>query len=272
MTTPINFKDSSQLKFIFDFDQTITKYKHENQRCYTTYEVLRELLPEMCKAEAHELYTKYGSLESSLLYEKQKEKLTQTWYEQVMELYVKYGVTKEVLTQSVEKSIKDGTLILREGINEIFEFCRDKEIPIIIFSAGICDVIEEFLDKLNLLHDNVLIVANKIIWNDQDRINSFQTPILHNMNKRFTWIIENRYSFEEFDPEYKFTERSNLILIGDSMNDYLMFDGLKKCNIYSIGLCNKSIDLEVIEQYHKSYYQVIMYDGSLKPIMDIISN
>ena len=53
-------------------------------------------------------------------------------------------------------------MILRKGVKEFLKYTYQNNIPVIIISAGITDIIENFLKANNCLYDNVHIILNKI--------------------------------------------------------------------------------------------------------------
>lgn len=51
-------------------------------------------------------------------------------------------------------------IFLRDGITEVFKKLCSQNIPLIVLSAGIGDVVELILKHENLLTDNVSVVSN----------------------------------------------------------------------------------------------------------------
>jgi len=83
------------------------------------------------------------------------------------------------------------------------------------------------LARQNKLHKNINIIANIIIWDENNRAIGFKEPIIHSFNKGETVI-------KDFPIYEKIKERSNIILIGDSLGDAHMADGFDHQNIIRI--------------------------------------
>ncbi|BBN70017.1 5'-nucleotidase, partial [Prunus dulcis] len=102
----------------------------------------------------------------------------------------------------IRQSVADSTIAFREGVVELFEFLewkteknlfslsysitvslyphlQERDIPILIFSAGLADIIEEVLrQKIHRLFKNVKIVSNRMIFDNNGHLVSFQVSRL----------------------------------------------------------------------------------------------
>ena len=55
----------------------------------------------------------------------------------------------------------------RDGCSWFFDELKKYDIPVLIFSAGIGDIIEEILRQQSTIHDNMHIVSNYMKFDDQ---------------------------------------------------------------------------------------------------------
>ncbi|KAK9156910.1 hypothetical protein Scep_003484 [Stephania cephalantha] len=202
---------------IADFDATLTRYWINGQRghcelpiallpkfflsfiiymeeaCLTlafdTSEIASHGLLKQENAEydlkREKLYEYYHPLEySPTIPIEQKAKLMEEWWEKAHGLLIEGGLTYN----SIRKSVADATIAFREGVVELFEFLEEKNVPVLIFSAGLADVIEEvsligynikevMRQKLHRSFRNVKIVSNRMVFDDAGRLVSFKGVI-----------------------------------------------------------------------------------------------
>lgn len=147
---------------VIDFDKTITSKNSKDD----SWDASGKLLEENFKTDMYKLYKTYAPIEIDYkLSFKEKEQYMIEWYSKCMNLYYKYGLTKDKL----EQSVKNSNLMFRNGAKEFIKKAKEKEIPIIILSAGIGNVIEQFLKNNDCYYDNIYIISNFIKFNENRR-------------------------------------------------------------------------------------------------------
>jgi len=209
---------------ISDFDKTITKLHHLGRVSQTTYGVLPEsgLLSQKYVTGVKGLLKKYFPIEiSHEISREDKVNAMLEWWQTSNQLLVDENIKISLIREIVKK----GYFAFRDKCSETLNLLETHKIPLIIFSGGIHQVIEEMiLEKENKIHSNIRIVTNKLIVNDEDDIVGFSDPIIHVFNKNGATIVK----YLENDEPYKqdFTSRKNILLIGDSTGDVHMADGL----------------------------------------------
>ncbi|ORZ11145.1 pyrimidine 5'-nucleotidase [Absidia repens] len=158
--------------------------------------------------------------------------------------------------------IEQNNIELRPGLDTMLSYCRDTNVPFLVFSAGIGDLIERVLLKHQLLFDNMHIVSNMMQFDQDDVCVGFNEPLIHVLNKSEVQVEKTPYS-----PLVE--NRSNVILIGDSCADTQMAHGIKHDCCLNIGLLNH--DIEHLEpRYLQTFDIVIEGDANLNPIMEIL--
>ncbi len=231
---------------VLDFDKTITS---KNSLDSWTAVIDFDIYGEECKKELEELNAEYEPIESDYtLEEKRKEQYMIEWYQKSMDLLYQYKLTYSNLQKALEKNV----LEFRKGAYEFLERLQQKNIPVIILSAGIGNVIEEFLKKKECYYDNIYIISNFIEF-QEDKMQKFTGNMIHTMNKRI----------EESLPEtWKniINQREYAILCGDIIEDTQMISKNKDKTI-TIGFLNKNIEKN-LPIYNQNYDIVLTEEES----------
>ena len=109
-------------------------------------------------------------------------------------------------------------------------------VPILIFSAGLGDVIDEALKRKNLMRNNVKVIANYMNYDDDGKLTEFAGELIHGLNKSETAISQAASYFQ------KLHHRPNVILLGDSLGDLQMFNRLEFHGVLlTIGFLNDKV-------------------------------
>jgi 5'-nucleotidase len=113
------------------------------------------------------LFDKYYPIEiDPVLTEAEKLPEMVAWYTQVHELWYKAGITRETIPRAVAKSLSK--VKLRPGFVELAEFAKRHDVPLLIFSAGVGDVIEELLKQKLGDTEHIGIVSNWMKWESEE--------------------------------------------------------------------------------------------------------
>ena len=131
----------------------------------------------------------------------------------------------------------------RDGAQEFLKTMNDKNIPIIIISAGIGNFIKEFLIQNNTLYDNIYIVANFIKFENGIAV-GLSNNIIHSLNK-------NAISLP---PEIKniIQDKENIVLLGDGIDDIKMVSENKLDTTLKIGFLNENTEKD-FNEYMKNF-------------------
>jgi HAD superfamily hydrolase (TIGR01544 family) len=192
---------------VFDFDRTLTVKKPGTQDEVTAWHILREHLAEDGQLQYRKLFEKYRALEIS-------GELTQQdavdWWSASLNLFVDHKID---LT-AVEETFLDRASI-RPGVTELFQFLADNNIPAIILSAGIRDVIDIWCRKYGVRPS--LVISTSLEVDSDNHISGWQKEsLVHVLNKS-----------EATHPEL-LTIRQNrpkVLVVGDSLDDASMAVG-----------------------------------------------
>ena len=187
-----------------DFDRTLTS----KESC-DSWDACGFLLGEDYKKESYELYQKYSPIELNYTISfEAKNKAMEEWYYGAMNLYYKYNLTQDLLIESINKS----NLIFRQGAKEFLEDMHKNNIPVVILSAGIGNVIEQFFKNNNCLYNNIFIISNFIEFDKNGNIKEYNGHLIHTLNKTMEGHITPELEDTIKGREYR-------LLFGDFIED-----------------------------------------------------
>ncbi|KAA8585362.1 hypothetical protein FQN60_004056 [Etheostoma spectabile] len=197
---------SNTVQVISDFDMTLTRFAYNGKRCPTCHNILdnSKLLSNDCKTELKKLLNTYYPIEidSSRSIE-EKLPLMVEWWTKAHELLVQQNIRKDLLAMVVQES--DAML----------------SIPLLIFSAGIGDILEEVIRQAGVFHPNVKVFSNYMDFDESGVLRAFKGELIHIYNKREGALL-NTGHFQEL------RTRPNVLLLGDSLGDLTMADGVEE--------------------------------------------
>jgi 5'-nucleotidase len=157
----------------------------------------------------------------------------------------------------LEQIVRDSRLFFRDGCDWLFNELHAHNVPLLIFSAGIGDVIVEVVRQRATLHDNIKVVSNFMDFDDQGILKGFKGELLHVFNKNENAVHKSEY-FE------RLIHRDNIILMGDSLGDLSMANGAAECaNILNIGFLNDKVS-ERLPSYMDAYDIVLVNDQTME--------
>ena len=173
----------------------------------------------------------------------------------------------------VKEAYNTNKFFFRKNLKEFIQRLIEYDIPLIIISGGIKEIIEillrEYLQELytELTKKKLLtILANHFTYDSNNFINGITTPIVYTFNKS-TFVFEVVNSYRNVD---------TVVVLGDHLNDY---DSIKEANVpntIGVGFINvdpsRECDLKEIDKYNKVYDCSILYDGSFNYVNTIIDS
>ncbi|KAF7648658.1 hypothetical protein LDENG_00153570 [Lucifuga dentata] len=246
---------SNTLQVISDFDMTLTRFAYNGKRCPTCHNILdnSKLISNDCKEKLKELLNMYYPIEidSSRSIE-EKLPLMVDWWTKAHELLVQQKIKKDLLAMVVRES----DAMLREGYQLFFDHLHEHSIPLLIFSAGIGDILEEVIRQAGVFHPNVNVFSNYMDFDETGVLKAFKGELIHIYNKREGALL-NTGHFQEL------RTRPNVLLLGDSLGDLTMADGVQDMeNILKIGFLNDKVE-ERKQSYLNSYDIVLVKDETM---------
>ncbi|XP_072560786.1 7-methylguanosine phosphate-specific 5'-nucleotidase-like isoform X3 [Paramormyrops kingsleyae] len=240
---------SDALQVMSDFDMTLTRFAYNGTRCPTCHNILDNsvLISGDCKKMLKDLLNKYYPIEfdASRTVEEKVPHMVD-WWTKAHELLIEQKIQKDQLARVV----KDSNAMLRTDYEFFFDHLDKKKIPLVIFSAGIGDVLEEVIIQAGVFHSNIMVFSNYMDFDEKGTLQGFKGKLIHTFNKNGLTLVESNHF-------PKLRDRHNVLLLGDSLGDLNMVEGLPDTdNILKIGFLN-----DKVEDWRESYldrYDIVL--------------
>lgn len=238
---------------LLDFDRTITDFNSLD-----SWAIAGMAAKKGCIQEIDKLYEKYRPIEMdyNIPFEEKNKKMEE-WYNLCMELYFKYKFNKNKL----EEVIKENKLIFRKGAKEFLEYTNNNKIPVIILSAGIGSVIEEFLKYKNCYFNNILLISNNFIYNENGNAVKLEKSLIHTMNKTTNNHLTGIWKEE-------FIKRPYRLLVGDTIEDINMVDEKERDETIKIAFMGEKLELNKYKEQFDIVYT--KEDANFDKIIELI--
>ena len=197
-----------------DFDRTLTKAFCNSKKASSIISHLRNgnYLTKEYAAKAHALFDKYHPIEiDPNIPLKEKGEKMQEWWEGHMNLLIESGFDLPTIKKCIKELILENTLEFREGAYEFFKILEENNIPLIIMSSSLGDLISEFMREKGVLTKNVHVIGNVFIFNSEGKATGNE-KIIHVFNKHEI-ELKNLKVYDEL------ASRKNVLLLGDSIGD-----------------------------------------------------
>ena len=156
--------------------------------------------------------------------------------------------------------MKKDLLQYRDGSKEFLKRMNELNIPVIIVSAGVGNIIVEFLKKEEDYYPNIHIISNTVEFED-GVMKGLKGKTIHSLNKD---VVHG-----DDDVLKIINDRKNILLFGDLVADVKMIPKEKEKDALKFGFLDHKIDENL--NYYKEVYDVVIRDeGSFKSVLDII--
>lgn len=241
-----SFARPENLMVITDFDATLTT--GDSQQCHD----LCGESPSM----SEEFRNKFGPL---LDWEANPDIDGVEWWDRAHALMVQYGMPKR---QLIPRLVREAKMTPRPGALELLKRLEELKIPVLIVSAGLSDVIEEFLRQHGALSENVTVCSNRLNYAADSAPKSVAPePPITSFTKAYAYSSASSFFAQH-------SSRTNLIVLGDSVTDVDASKNVPYTNSLSVGFLNHRPDGMA---HAKTFDAVVLGDhGSMMPVADLI--
>ncbi|MCA9380181.1 hypothetical protein KC675_03305 [Candidatus Dojkabacteria bacterium] len=183
------------------------------------------------------------------------------WLQSISSLNEKGFGNSESTFEDVVVHLENACLLIREGVHNLFQTCSQLG-RFIIYSAGIKAVIEPHVAKISQIADISESDIPSVVSNELDGSNLITisgktgTTLLHELDKQGVNL----------------NGISHFVLIGDSIGDARMSDGLQAEAVIKIGLLStaKAVDPSIKASYIDTFDIVIVSDDSIEDANTLI--
>ncbi|KAM3968204.1 7-methylguanosine phosphate-specific 5'-nucleotidase-like [Aphomia sociella] len=236
-----------KLHIVADFDYTLTKpFDDKGGKIPTSFDLFTACpsVPDKYKKEHKDLENIYLPIEiDGKISDDEKSESMSQWFEKVYALIksdIEVFPSKELL-ELADKSY------FRSGVEDLVNWCEEKQVPVLVFSAGMGEAVKALMEKANFLRENVKIVANLCALDDNGKVIGLEDNFLiHTHNKREA--IEKK----------NIGEMQSVLLMGDNAKDASMVRD--DCEtVIKIGFLSRNIENNK-EEFLKTFDIVLVSD------------
>lgn len=248
-----NDLDLTNIYIVTDFDGTLTLSTSDSSwaSIFKNPNVTKEFVQECIR-----IFNKYHPIEidESIPFEQKLDIMSQ-WYKVNIETLINYDIDEEIINYSANN---EKIMCFREGAKHFLELLNEHEIPVIIISAGVGNIIEQFLIKNNCNFPNIFICSNFLEYLDGKIVGVRNGNLIHSLNK-------NEVSLPN-DIKEKIKDRTP-ILLGDNIMDINMVDEDKR--VIKIGFLDEKVH-ERLEPFKANYDLVCTENTSYDELIEHI--
>jgi phosphoserine phosphatase len=245
---------AGKLHLVLDFDRTLTQGKDGSGRDITTWHVLQRHIPEAARNKYWEFYNRYRPLEAR---NKMSVPEAIAWWSGVLNIYKDNNLKWGDVAKGLEIAMP-----ARAGAKELFDVCAKKNIPTIIISAGIKDLIDLWCQKLGVSPS--LVLSTELNFGPEGNVCGWDAgTLIHALNK-------SEMGHGKLEPIRE--RRPNAILVSDSIHDA----GMVNAGIGSLKIIIDDVrfdDSPRSDDYYRKVFEnfdLAINTGSLLPIAEFI--
>jgi 5'-nucleotidase len=253
---------ASQLHVVSDFDRTLTKAFERGERVHGAVALLREhayLTPDYPE-RAFALYDHYHPIEvDERIPVSERARKMGEWWDKALALMVGCGMSLSVVEDIVEKDL----VVYREGALGLLGALHERNIPVLVFSAALGDIIRLSLKRKGCLYPNVHIISNFFDYDKDGKVRGYASKsFVHAFNKDESQLRGTPY-------ERAIAGRGNVLVLGDSIADRHMVDGMRHDTVLSVGFLNEKEE-ELLPAFSREYDAVITGDGPMDYALGVV--
>ena len=250
----IKFKAKNDFCVIIDFDRTITTGASD-----ASLGIIPQFLGGECLSERLKNYEYYRPLELDYTIGKEeKKKIMKEWATKTFTILSKYLTSEKI----IEDSLKDANMHLRDGAKEFFKEMYEKNIPVVIMSAGVGNLIKKFLERKKVLYNNIILISNFFEFKDNKTYIDTE-KLMASSNKDYSKIPK--------DIRKILDKKEAILLFGDIVEDIRMIDTKQKDKTLTIGFLDHNIE-QNLEIYNNNFDIVLTENDDFNTVMDILNS
>ncbi|XP_066902284.1 7-methylguanosine phosphate-specific 5'-nucleotidase isoform X2 [Halyomorpha halys] len=211
----------NKVQIITDFDRTISKHHDNGKPTLSSYCVFEQMptLPSEFTEGAQNLYNRFSVIEDDpKMSIADKLPYMEEWWRLNEKLFIGLPYEPEKIAQAV----KDSGVKLRDHSEECFKILNEIGVPVLIFSAGLGDVVTAILKHYDILYDNMKVISNffKVV---DGIIVEFEGCHINVFNKNQHAIEKSDYlKIDDYLPQY--LELFDIVVLDDQTMD--VFKGI----------------------------------------------
>lgn len=240
---------------VADFDKTIT-----DGFSVSTWGVMahaESVAPDYTQKRTA-LYNHYRPIEiDSTISDEEKSKAMSDWWNAHISLFYEYKLKEKSLNEATEK----GGLKYRAGAKEFLKKMNSLNIPILIVSAGIGNVIKKFLIDNGDYYSNIKIISNFIEF-ENGEIKCLSGEPIHALNKNIIKLDE--------ESKKVLQTKDYILLAGDGIADLKMIPESDLNRAITVGFLDEKVD-ENLKYFNEKFDIVITNQGSFDDLSKTVN-
>lgn len=254
---------TSHLQVVTDFDLTLTKQHINGTHVLSSFGMFRtsKQLPQHYFDGAKEMYNKYRPIEiDPYISVEEKADAMLEWMRGANDLLK--GI--EFDPDEIEVVALEFGNVLRDGTEKMFKKLHKAKVPIVVFSAGLGDMVEAILRRHGTFYDNIQIISNYLKYNG-NKLDGFKNDVLiHAFNKNECALDKEHMKMLE--------HRQNVLLMGDTIGDAHMVEGLKDTKaVLKIGFLYEHVEAS-LDSFMEKFDIVLVDDQTMQVPTEILQS
>ncbi len=247
------FNETNNFFVIIDFDHTLT-----TKESIASMGIIPQFLGGECWEERMKIFEYYRPLELDYtIEENEKRKIMKEWAGKSFRLLSKYLTSQKI----IEDALKDANIHLRLGAKEFLKDLYDKNVPVIIMSAGVGNLIKEFLKINDVLFDNMILISNFFEIKDvKSYINT--DNLISSSNKNYSRVPE--------EIREALNNKEKILLCGDIVEDIRMIDDEQRNKTLAIGFLDYNVDNN-LDIYSKNFDIVLTDNENFNSVKKVLN-
>jgi len=181
------------------------------------------------------------------------------WWDVAHGLMIKHGMPARAI---IPRLVREAKMVPRPGALELLKRMEDLNVPVLIVSAGLSDVIEEFLRQHGALSENVTVCSNRLNYQADSTPKSVSPePPITSFTKEYAYSSASAFFAEH-------AKRKAIVQLGDSLTDVDPARHVPYDHLLSVGFVNERPDPT---KHHETFDAVVHGNaGSLLPVADLL--
>jgi len=185
------------------------------------------------------------------------------WWDSAHSIMVKHGQPPRHL---LPRLVRESKMVWRPGAQQLLNRLAKLKVPVLIVSAGLADIIEEFLRQHSAWTENITVCSNRLNYAADSVPQSVcpDPPITS-----FTKSTAYRASANFFKQH---AHRSTIVVLGDSCSDIDAAENIPYEHLLSVGFLNDK-PIEKAAKYAQTFDALVLgAEGSLAGVDAIVDD
>lgn len=188
------------------------------------------------------------------------------WWQATITMFDWFRVDRKAVQEAAlvrdPDNLDELFLIPRNGLHELVLCSARQDVPFLVFSAGLGDIIEGFFKLHGIEIPPEMVIGNRLRFDAQGKID------ISNASPPITSAGKVGDVIKKLCPQNAILGRKNILLLGDSLDDPNMTEGLDCRNVLRVGYYLRgNSDTETFERFCSKYDVVICGDQDMSAVI-----